>query len=666
MEYYGNRLCVSYTELATNIMSAENVRQLTARKQIERVRRGCNGKPALFAVDSLPLKYRTEVYKRYPDAQEKADSKPFIEAIEVDGAAVAYYSDYVLEDGRHLPNDKQQEYANNAAIMRAFGQCIERANSHRTKQSKPKIKLGEFWTKAAAALPRIGDKWPNSLPQNARRLSAKWNEYKAQGYDCFISKKWQNSNAAKIDTFEKEAVLMQAVSHKNSLDDVKVAGYYNQVAVQMGWPTINARTVCVWREKRDLITSAGRRGANNFRNERSMQVKRSRPTAAFYLWSLDGWDVELLYQSVKTDKKGRNVTTYSNRLAMVVVLDPCCDYPIGYAIGTHETPELIAAALRNAAQHSQELTGQMLRSNQIQCDHYAIKAMTPLYQIMGDKVTPARVKNAKAKPVEAYFKYLNTEYCQRFNNWSGYGITTDPKKQPNSEALNLIRHSFPDIDGVMKQIHAIMSMERHRKHDQFMQFVAKLPQDRTLPLSKENYLFYYGNTTGHTNAICGGGLRPTLLGCKRDYDTFDISFRQHAGEKWTVLYDPDNLSEVLAVNEDGTLRYMLQEKYVQPMALADRKAGDAEQLQKVFDYNKRLEDHVTDKLTQYAETIDTLIADNPNAKNLLTRHCLLDSKGQHKLPREQKRLGIEEADAVEIAPVRQYVQVEETNDYSIF
>ena len=39
-------------------------------------------------------------------------------------------------------------------------------------------------------------------------------------------------------------------------------------------------------------------------------------------------------------------------------------------------------------------------------------------------------ENAKAKPVEAYFGYLNKNYCQRCNNWSGFGITTDPKKQP--------------------------------------------------------------------------------------------------------------------------------------------------------------------------------------------------------------------------------------------
>ena len=70
----------------------------------------------MFAVDSLPLKYRVEIYRRYPDAQEKADSKPFMDRIEPDGKALMYFEEYILSDGRHLPTDKQMEYANRRMI----------------------------------------------------------------------------------------------------------------------------------------------------------------------------------------------------------------------------------------------------------------------------------------------------------------------------------------------------------------------------------------------------------------------------------------------------------------------------------------------------------------------------------------------------------------------
>ena len=93
----------------------------------------------------------------------------------------------------------------------------------------------------------------------------------------------------------------------------------------------------------------------------------------------------------------------------------------------------------------------------------------------------------------------------------------------------------------------------------------------------------------------GSGVRPTLLGVKRAYDCFDIRFRERPRENWRLKYDPDDLSQILAVSEDGTRRFLLEEKYVQPMALADRKDGDYLQLEKVRRFNEDLETHITNE-----------------------------------------------------------------------
>jgi hypothetical protein len=641
MEMYNNTLCVSMSDLCGGehpIIGAEALRKNVSRGRIEQVRRACFGNTALYAVESLPERLRAEVYKRNPDKMEQEVSHEYADWVEMDSQAVEFFADYLLEDGRHLTSDKQEEYVNNCSLLRSFGRMLTSGNSHRMRQSRRAINETAFWSKAAASLPRLSDHWPNSLPQSGRRLQAKYRDMMEQGYGAIVSRKFQNKNAARVLTEQQEAVMTQLIAHHNNLDNVMVADYYNRTAQLQGWPTITAGAVRVWRKKLDLVTAAGRRGATNFRNERTMQVKRSRPTAAFLMWTLDGWDCELLYQRVE-DRRGHSLTTYCNRLTLEVVLDPCCNYPIGYAIGSHETPALIAEALRDAARHSRELTGEMLRSNQIQCDHYGIKSMTELYKIMGAKLTPARVKNAKAKVVEPYFGYLNKTYCKRFNNWSGFGVTTDPKNQPNSEALNLMRHSFPDEEGVRMQIAGIIAMERAKKKEEMMKMIAQMKPEHRLPLSKENYLMYFGATTGLTNAIEGCGLRPTLLGQKRNYDCFDLTFREHAGEKWTVKFDPEDLSEVLAVNEDGSRRYMLTEKYVQPMALAERKEGDMEALQAVRDYNKALEASVADRLAESFEKTEQLISDNPQLQNILGRLLIVDSEGQHKLPKAQKRLG---------------------------
>lgn len=652
METVNGKVCISHAELTGRIITTSNLNALVRKGQVNQVRKGGNGRTALYAVDSLPLKWRTEVYRRYPDLQERAESKEFVDTIEPDAKALDFFQTYKLADGRNLPDDKVLEYASNAAVMNAFRRCWEAHVSKRQRTGKKAVAAKEFWGRAAAALPRLADSFPHSLPGSARRLQMKFQEYLQQGYVCFISGKYLNGNAAKVADEQQEQVLTALLSHHNNLPDTLVCEGYNRFAEAKGWKPITAGAVAVWREKLGTVIRAGRLGVANFRNNVTMQVKRSRPTTPFLMWSLDGWTVELLYQSTRTDKKGHNVTTYTNRLTMVVVLDVFNNYPMGYAIGTHESPALIKEALRDAARHSRELTGEMLRATQVQSDRYAIKTMHDLYAVMGGKVTPAQAHNAKAKPVEPYFNYLNTHYCIRCNNWSGFGITSNPKRQPNSDALNRMRHSFPDEAGLRTQINEMMRLERMAKHEELMAGYAKLRPENRLPLSREIYLLNFGAETGFKNVLEGCGLRPTILGIKRDYDCFDLSFREYAAERWTVKYDPDDLSTVLAVNEAGNRRFMLEEKYVQPMALADRREGDAAQLERVRNYNKQLESNTAERMALAYRTTQQLIESTPALRGSIEDRLLItDSRGQHKDRRSQKRLTAADIDALEVEAI---------------
>lgn len=670
MDHNSKILYISHKELTENgIMSKTTIDALTRRNQLERLNRGCNGTPALIAVDSLPTKYRTEVYRRFPDLKAQAESKPFVEMVEPDGAALNFFQNYKLSDGRYLSEEKQEEYANNAAILNAFRMCLERANSQRTRQSQKRINKADFWRKASQALPRIADTFPHSLPENPRRLQEKFNQYNPNNYEILITNKFGIKTAAKVATEQQESVMIRLLSDHRNLDNEQIAGLYNFIAEHQDWKPITGAAVGIWRKKCDLVTSAGRLGAANFHNTKAMQNQREKPTAPLLFWTMDGWDVELYYQQTETNKNGHKVTTYSNRLTMVVVLDPSAMYPVGYAIGTHETPELIKAALRDAANHTAALFGRRYRTNQLQSDHYAIKNLTPVYSVMSDKVTPAKVKNAKSKIIEPYFGYLNKTYFQYAPNWSGFGITANKYKQPNADALNTHRKEFPDLEGCIRQIIGIMEMERQKKLNAYLAKWKDLSDDRKLPLTDEQYLLNFGKDTGFRNALEGHGLCPKIDGVKRVYDCFDAKFREYGHIRWSVKYDPDNLDRVLAVNEDGTLRFLLETKYRQPMALADRKEGDTDQLARVENFNKQLRSHVIERLAIASNQCAALFAHNPRLDNSLAKAVLCDSNGQHKDRRNQKRLRAADIKAIEVetVPIAEPVDMEfETETENIY
>lgn len=645
MQYYNNILCVEASWLIDEgIISESNYKKLVSRRLINVVRRGCRNTPALVAFDSLPERFKSQVLVRVSNPHNAARIGQLESRIEDIVEISQFFENYKLSDGRYLKAELQREYYANAIILNGIHKLIidkrakRRALGHTSKRA---------WVEICEAVIELDrTKYPHSLPANPRRLEDKFKRYMNEGNISLIHKNFTNKNAAKVDNSVKESLISELLADPRHLDNEQIRALYNMVAEKMGWKKITASAVAVWRNKLDLVTTPGRRGITEFMNTKAMQVKRSKPTAPLYYWTMDGWDVELLYQESTIDKLGHSVTTYHNRLNVVIVLDPCVNYPVGYAIGTHETPDLIKIALRNAVKHVKELFGEMYRTHQLQTDHYAIKTMSPLYEAISEKYTPARIRNAKAKVIEPYFKRINKKYCQLMPNWSGYGVTANKENQPNTEFLNKFRHNFPTRVECETQIDRIIALERADKITRYRELWDKMPVENRLELSFEQYLYWFGAETGHKNTLSGTGLMLKIDGKARNYECFDTNFRNYGSEEWIVKYDPDADDKVLAVNKDGTLRFMLEKVYVQPMALKDRAPGDYEQLARIRKFNEKLVEDIIDYKTNTGEVVNELFASTPELNDTLTKLILVDSRGQHKDNRNSQRELAAKADKV--------------------
>ncbi len=624
VEYYNNTLTLEANWLVEHdVMTESQYRHATTRKQVQVLRRGCLNTPALVAYDSMPERFKrkvVEVIGRSPYDLVKTNQ---LQALISDHIELSqFFDNYKLMDGRYIPQNTRHEYYINAIILEAIHILI---TDKKAKRSALGHKTAKIWEKIAESVMELDRvRFPHSLPANPRRLESKYRTYRKDGAQSLIHKNFANNNAAKVDDKDKESVIVELLAAPNNLDNVQVMKFYNLIAEKAGWKKITAGTVANWREEYDTMIYAGRRGSVAFSNKKTMQVKRSAPSAPMYFWTLDGWDAELLYQKTENGR-----TTYHNRPTVVVVLDAFNKYPIGYAVGTGENMELIRMALRSAAKHTEELFGRMYRTHQIQSDRFAVKAMTPFYEVLGKHYTPARAKNAKAKIIEPYFNHINKTYCQIQPNWSGFGITSDAEKQPNVEYLNKYKNHFPDFDQVCRQIDVMIMAERSHKIEEFMRAWDGIDNADKIELSRESYLLQFGSTTGRQILMQHNGLLPTINGVKYTYDCFDVNFRKHSSVKWNVVYDPDDMSRALAVNEDQTLQFLLEEKYVQPMALKDRKDGDSQQLQRVNDFNKQLKGEVTEFRAMSAENASEFTEMLPQFETL-KKMCITDSKGQHK------------------------------------
>lgn len=657
MEIFNGILGITHAELTDGIMTEGNIKILRHRGRINQIRRGCLDTPALFEVESFPPRFKAEIKRRYPNPQAQAEAMSFVDTVTIDMAAASYYESVRIDGPRGLSYEKMSLYTNSASILNACRAKLAAAADEQRKVGRShRVKLSDFWAAMAKHLPRVAEIYPHVLPENPRVLQRKFNEYFRGGephYEALISGKFCNKNAASVATEEQIAFLTKFIGYHTNLDCVEVADYFNTVAEGKGWKKISRQTVWKWAQTYGWAVNAGRHGAKAYLGKLGMQVKRAAPTAPLQFWSLDGWVVELYYKK-RTEGKRGGTTSYCNRMVVVVVLDPYNKYPVGYATGYKESTGLIKEALRDAVNHTSELFGQRYRPVQIQSDNYQIKALLPVYGAIADHVTPAHVGNAQAKPIEPYFKRLNHRYAKKCSgNWSGYGITSRKESQPNMEWLNAHKGQIPDEQGVRRQIDWIIESERTLKREAYMAGFAKTPTERLLRMPQDTYLLTFGEETGFKNALEGSGLNVRILGERRTYDSFDLDFRKHAHLRWNVKYDPDDLGHVLAVSDEGDLRFMLEEKYVQPMALSDRRPGDAAQLERVERFNENLKRAVVNFDTRATETVRQSLLRHPDLANPYATSLITDSRGQNKDRRSQYRL--EYTDAAEEA------SYEETN-----
>ncbi len=643
MEYYRNTLCCTYGELMAAGVSASAYDHMVQRGDLRVMRRGCRGREALVAYAGMPERVRRMVEAMVGDPYAAA-SRCLLAEYLTDRAEVADYLDnFRTHSGRLLPDVKRREYYANAMVLEAIDRMMQAARGIRVAQGGSNVRPAAAGRHTRTArfesvvemISRLDQRqWPHKLPQNPRSLDRLLRRYKAEGPSALVHKFYTEPNvsAAKLQTDDQKAMLATIAGSGNNLDNVQIADIYNRIATQMGWPTIGDRTVGAWRSRLEADLCARRFGTKAWANTVAMQVRRRAPEWPLQYWTLDGWDVELAFR----DKRPGKATTYTNRVTMVVVLDACCKYPIGYAVGLHETPALIREALRVAHRHTESLFGQMMRAQQIQSDNYAIKTLSPLYGVSARLVTPAAVGNAKAKIIEPWFKYFNKKYCQLQTNWTGFGVTSRRELQPNAEALAARRASFPDFDGVCAQVVAMLEQERAELRERYLKAWDAMPTERRLPLSMPDYLTAYGETTGRTNLLRGSGITMQIDGRVYEYDSFDPEMRRHLSTPWHVLYDPEDMRHVVAVNDDGTLRFEMEERYVQPMALVDRTPADTLALERVRAFNRRLREQTAARLDEWTGTATALL-EGRKSLEMAQKFLIPDSRGRHKDARNEAR-----------------------------
>lgn len=257
MEHYGKILCISYKDLTYDdrpviredgkadysksralrghhpsmlsmeelapIMSVPNYKKLAARKEINVVRPGKGlGSYALVEIATMPLRFQERIKLKYGDMKEDVIRNWLGSHYHIDAKARDFYTRFRFDNGDTLPPEHIQEYTVNASVIEAVMRAMEDATFMRKAMKAGPVNWGEL----AGAISYYQAEFGHTLPVSSNRFKKRVNDFKANGYESLISRKFMNQNRRKV-TYDIERLLLSIDAQPEQPFNTTVWEQYN-------------------------------------------------------------------------------------------------------------------------------------------------------------------------------------------------------------------------------------------------------------------------------------------------------------------------------------------------------------------------------------------------------------------------------------------------------
>ena len=256
MEYYGKILCISYNDLTYDdrpvmvngkadysrsrtlkgvhpstlseeelapILSVPNYKKLAAKKEINVVRPGKGlGSYALVEIATMPLRFQERIKLKYGDMKEDIIRNWLGSHYHIDAKAREFYTRFRFDNGDTLPPEHIQEYTVNASVIEAVMRAMEDATFMRKAMKAGPVNWGEL----AGAISYYQAEFGHTLPVSSNRFKKRVNDFKANGYESLISRKFMNQNRRKV-TYDIERLLLSIDAQPEQPFNTTVWEQYN-------------------------------------------------------------------------------------------------------------------------------------------------------------------------------------------------------------------------------------------------------------------------------------------------------------------------------------------------------------------------------------------------------------------------------------------------------
>ncbi len=560
MEWYNKIMCVTFSELTESesgpqVMSGSNYDKLVNTRKLNVVRPGKGlDNYALIEYDTMPQRFKVRFDEKWGNPYDNYKESMMLSEIEKDSDARSFFAEYETEDGVTIPDELQEEYAQNADVLNLLVMMVE---DNKKMRKRMQGSAADAWSSIYGTVERLRKNPGHTLPKSHPRLRDKINQYKKEGYDCLVSGKLGNRNTQKITEEAGMFLVMKKRCRVPVMTDKQIWAEFNRVADNYGWKKLkNEASVTNYLNAPENIQRwydavyGELKAFQKFGYKHQTMLPEKRDS----LWYGDGTKLNLYY---KAYEDGKLVVATTQ---VYEVLDAYSEMFLGYHISDSENYEAQYNAYRMAVELAQSRPFEIVTDNQ--GGHKKLDSAGFLGRICRLK-RPTTPYRATGKSIEAVFGRFQAEILHKDWRFTGQNITaTSEKSRQNLEFLQANKENLYTLDE-LKEAYAIAREEWNSgKHPATgisrREMYLNSTNEKAKPVDRLDMIEMFWMMTAKASTFTDCGITITIDKKKYTYDVYagdlpDFDFRKkNIGRRFFVQYDPLDLTQVRLYVKDAT------------------------------------------------------------------------------------------------------------------
>ena len=549
-QYQHNTLCIASSWLFDNqVLSEANYKILINRGHIKKLTIGGNGRKALVAFESIPDRFKKLIIEKVGDPYASAKKIIFADYINWDNDAEQYYQAYLLDNGSHLPEEKQREYTHQAIMFNTVKHIATNVVVQKRFGGKK-----EMWERMLTALQNLPETWLHTRYKNVLSFKRAFKKYEDEGYGSIVSGKWMNTNSTKIVDEVADWILSQyCLPIKYTISEV--ARLYNSICETKGWKSITERAMGEWLEKSEQkrIWMLARDGKDEYMKTFGHTVTRNRsqwfPNA---WWAIDGTKLDLVHFA-------NNKQKMAAELKINVVFDVHSEKIIGWDIAYSENHASHFRAIKRAVNEAG--CRPFLFTYDKQSGHTSAR-MQDLYDRLPAKggTHYSHKVGRKSSPAEQIFNRLQQQVISKmwFSDKQGIKVRTATNR-PNTDFIVEYKEALPTVDEFNKIFQTLVNQWNSRAQEDWTtsrneRYAEPTEHREEISMMDQLSMFWIDETK--EKKYYAHGLPLTVEGQDYLFEVYDhngridLDFRRKwVNEKLIVRYDPEYLNDYVALYE---------------------------------------------------------------------------------------------------------------------